>query len=95
MLTRFEGGQNLATYHFENAADPAQLSRITNNFGEPYPAEIPLDYDDNGNLILDDAGRKLEYDALNRLIKVTDLEKGECLYGYDPQNILSSTDSEA
>lgn len=95
VLTRFEGGQNLATYHFENAADPAQLSRITNNFGEPYPAEIPLDYDDNGNLILDDAGRKLEYDALNRLIKVTDLEKGECLYGYDPQNILSSTDSEA
>ena len=95
VLTRFEGGQNLATYHFENAADPAQLSRITNNFGEPYPAEIPLEYDDNGNLILDDAGRKLEYDALNRLIKVTDLAKGECLYGYDPQNILSSTDSEA
>ena len=95
VLTRFEGGQNLATYHFENTADPAQLSRITNNFGEPYPAEIKLEYDGNGNLISDDAGRRLEYDALNRLIKVTDPEKGECLYGYDPQNILSSTESEA
>ncbi|MFK0094924.1 RHS repeat domain-containing protein [Pseudomonas sp. NPDC090592] len=93
--TTFEGGQNLATYHFENLADPAQLSRITNNFGDPYPEEIQLEYDRNGNLIRDDAGRSLEYDALNRLTKVTDPEKGECLYGYDPQNILSSTESEA
>lgn len=95
VLTRFEGGQNMAVYYFENKADPAQLTRITNNFGAPYPAEIKLDYDVNGNLTTDDAGRALTYDALNRLLKVVDPEKGECVYGYDPQNILSSTDSAA
>ncbi|MFJ4257012.1 RHS repeat domain-containing protein [Pseudomonas monteilii] len=95
VLTKFEGGQNVAEYKFDNPLDPAQLSRITNNFGAPYPAEIKLEYDKNGNLTRDDAGRVLEYDALNRLIKVTDPEKGVYEYGYDPRNVLSSTESVA
>ncbi|MBA1205201.1 RHS repeat protein [Pseudomonas capeferrum] len=94
VLTRFPGGTNMAVYHFENP-DPVQLSRITNNGGAPYPAEIKLEYDANGNLTRDDAGRALEYDALNRLRTVTDPVQGDCTYGYDPVNILSSTQSVA
>lgn len=94
VLTQFDGGSNNAIYHFENQ-DPVQLSRITNNGGAPYPAEIKLEYDANGNLTRDDAARSLEYDALNRLTRVTDAAQVECIYGYDPLNILSSTDSTA
>ncbi|WP_312934057.1 hypothetical protein [Pseudomonas sp.] len=92
VLTQFEGGSNNAIYYFENQ-DPVQLSRITNSGGAPYPQEIKLDYDANGNLTRDDQARLLEYDALNRLTKVTDAAQVECVYGYDPLNILSSTDS--
>ncbi|MEH6418875.1 MULTISPECIES: RHS repeat domain-containing protein [Pseudomonas] len=96
VVTQYDGGgRNLAIYHFKNPADPAQLSGIENRVDDLEPTYTELHYDENGNLTHDEAGRILEYDALNRLIKVTDPEKGECLYGYDPQNILSSTESEA
>lgn len=96
VVTQYDGGgRNLAIYHFKNPADPAQLSGIENRVDDLEPTYTELHYDENGNLTQDEAGRILEYDALNRLIKVTDPEKGECLYGYDPQNILSSTESEA
>ena len=85
-------GQNMAVYHFENPKDPAQLSRITNNFGPPYPPEVLLKYDDNGNL-KEDGELTMKYDALNRLIEATAPGKGKCTYGYDPKNILSSTET--
>ncbi|PVZ39487.1 RHS repeat domain-containing protein [Pseudomonas sp. CC120222-01a] len=66
--TRFAEGLNQARYYFENE-DPAQLSRIENNHPD-YPATIPLAYDEDGNLTLDDAGRVLTYDGLGRLINV-------------------------
>ncbi|MFT0518339.1 hypothetical protein ACMSJA_13265, partial [Pseudomonas faucium] len=66
--TTFAEGVNQARYYFENE-DPAQLSRIENSHAD-YPAQIALAYDADGNLILDEAGRTLEYDGLGRLVGV-------------------------
>ncbi|MEB0207281.1 sugar-binding protein [Pseudomonas sp. CCC3.1] len=62
---------NVARYFYECDADPVQLTRILNTHDQIYPAEIVLDYDSHGNLRVDEAGRTLEYDSLNRLKKVT------------------------
>ncbi|MNM59236.1 RHS Repeat protein [compost metagenome] len=99
VLTTFEGGLNRARYFFGDPAkeqDPAQLLQITNTHAD-YPKVIDLEYDVNGNLTKDDAGRILRYDALNRLIEVTPVgdsgnQAGAPVeYLYDAQNILSGT----
>ncbi|HCV39009.1 RHS repeat protein [Pseudomonas vlassakiae] len=91
VITQFPGGRNVAEYFFDNP-DPAQLSSITNTH-EDYPAgPIELLYDANGNMIRDESGRTLEYDALNRLQRVETVE-GEASYSYDPQDILAGTTS--
>jgi hypothetical protein len=90
VATTLMGGKtNVAQYSF-SPTDPVQLIKITNTH-EDYQKQIDLEYDANGNLVLDDAQRKLEYDALNRLRRVEDPQKGACTYGYDPMNVLSST----
>lgn len=66
--TTYPEGNNLARYYFEED-DPAQLSRIENSHAD-YPTHIKLEYDCDGNLTCDDAGRKLTYDGLGRLISV-------------------------
>ncbi|PYC11052.1 RHS repeat domain-containing protein, partial [Pseudomonas mosselii] len=100
VVTAFVGGSNTATYHFEGK-DPAQLSRITNKATgstartlNGYPEEIVLEYDENGNLVVDEQGRALKYNALNQLLSVS--EGGEAIvsYVYNPQNILVATDKE-
>ncbi|MGE6825742.1 RHS repeat domain-containing protein, partial [Pseudomonas soli] len=100
VVTTFVGGSNTATYYFENK-DPAQLSRITNKATDPavrtlngYPEEIILTYDDNGNLVVDEQGRALKYNALNQLLSVTEDDKKMVSYFYNPQNILMGTDEE-
>ncbi|MBO9549831.1 RHS repeat domain-containing protein [Pseudomonas sp.] len=99
VLTTFEGGFNRARYFFGDPVkrqDPAQLLQITNTHAD-YPPVINLEYDPNGNLTKDDAGRTLLYDALNRLTQVTLVATsanapGEHVeYQYDAQNILSGT----
>lgn len=70
VTTTADGISNRATYRFENPLDPAQLTRIENSAGAPYPAQIVLEYDADGNLILDEQQRTLKYDALNRLTEV-------------------------
>ncbi|CAM3964340.1 YD repeat-containing protein [Pseudomonas reidholzensis] len=92
VVTNFGTGRNNATYKFENAADPAQLTSITNNHAD-YPALIELTYDTNGNLTRDEAGRTLRYDALNRLLDVEDLEGGFSHYAYDPKDTLTGQSS--
>ncbi|UFH48278.1 hypothetical protein [Pseudomonas sp. KNUC1026] len=84
-------GYNLATYHYDNELDPAQLSRIENdNVEAGYPALIQLRYDADGNLISDDAGRSLEYDHLGRLVSVSALaDETPSIYHYDPTDIIS------
>lgn len=89
VLTTFPGGQNRADYYYENE-DPVQLSRVSNSH-EAYPAEILLDYDADGNLVSDEQGRQLDYDALGRLLSVG--EVGGALagsYRYDPLDRLAS-----
>ncbi|WP_449126261.1 RHS repeat domain-containing protein [Pseudomonas viridiflava] len=89
--TVFDGGSNIATYHFENDKDPTQLSRVSNSYPD-YPAEIKLLYDADGNLLQDEAKRTLTYDALNRLTSVSapgggPVDTGD--YRYDPLDTLS------
>lgn len=88
VITQSPGGAPLRTLYEFNNTDPAQLSRIVPPAGQP---PIEMLYDLNGNLIRDDQGRELVYDALNRLISVKTQEGDSCVYHYDPENILSGT----
>lgn len=69
--TTFIKGQatetNTARFEYNNT-DPTQLTGVTNSHAD-YP-NIQLEYDANGNLIKDEAGRTLSYDLLSRLIEV-------------------------
>ncbi|GAD93715.1 conserved hypothetical protein [Paecilomyces variotii No. 5] len=79
-----DGGENKQnkTCHFYSTKDPTQLIRITNTHPK-YPAEINLEYDENGRLTRDEQGRTLQYDTRNRLRAVQD--KGQIIsqYHYD------------
>lgn len=88
--TRFEGGTIDARYQFDNALDPAQLTGIEVRGLEETPRRIVLDYDLDGNLVLDEEGRELQYDALGRLHSVKDEDRSTiALYGYDPLDRLA------
>lgn len=91
VLTYFGEDFNRARYLYEGD-DPVQLSRVTNTHAD-YPAEIALSYDADGNLISDEQGRVLKYDALGRLIEVSGAGGGT--YHYDPLDSLSSHDDTA
>jgi RHS repeat-associated protein len=87
--TTFAGGSNTAVYEFAGA-DPTQLTAVRNSHGD-YPAEILLSYDDDGNLITDEAGRLLDYDALGRLVSVSLEDDADgASYGYDAQDSPTS-----
>ncbi|MBX8528409.1 hypothetical protein K5D32_01975, partial [Pseudomonas cichorii] len=86
--TVFAGGSNTARHEY-TGQDPTQLSAVRNSHAD-YPASIELDYDDNGNLALDEAGRSLEYDALSRLLAVSANDGSAVVdYGYDAQDSLT------
>ncbi|TGO18043.1 hypothetical protein BPAE_0398g00060 [Botrytis paeoniae] len=71
MSTTFhDGTQNSTSYTF-NAQDPTQLISITNTHPD-YPANVDLEYDQNGCLTKDEQGRTLEYDDKSRLSTVRD-----------------------
>ncbi|WP_157763495.1 RHS repeat domain-containing protein [Pseudomonas mosselii] len=91
VITKFVGGENTATYLFENA-DPVQLSGVENTHAS-YPESIVLSYDGNGNMISDEAQppRTLKYDHLNRLLSVKG-EEGEVDYYYTPLDYLFATE---
>ncbi|WP_218646543.1 RHS repeat domain-containing protein [Pseudomonas umsongensis] len=85
-----DGTSNDARYHFDKEKDPTQLLKVTNSAGEPYPSEILLCYDRNGNLIRDEENRILEYDALNRLLSVSEKSGGGSSdFEYDALDKLS------
>ncbi|WNW10755.1 RHS repeat-associated core domain-containing protein [Pseudomonas sp. DTU_2021_1001937_2_SI_NGA_ILE_001] len=91
VMTYSDAGTNRARY-FHDGPDPAQLTRIENNHAD-YPTVIHLDYDDNGNLLRDEAGRTLTYDALNRLLTVSGPGAGGS-YHYDPLDRVGGQDDE-
>ncbi|MGF6556082.1 RHS repeat-associated protein [Pseudomonas sp. S30_BP2TU TE3576] len=66
--TEFPGGNNLASFEF-SASDPTQLTGIRNSHPD-YPAPVVLHYDANGQMTMDEQGRRLAYDALGRLTQV-------------------------
>ena len=85
--TGFAGGSNTAVYEY-TGQDPTQLSAVRNSHAD-YPADIELDYDGDGNLILDNMGRSLRYDALGRLLAVSAADGSAVAdYGYDAQDSL-------
>ncbi|MFF7707799.1 hypothetical protein [Pseudomonas sp. NPDC007930] len=91
VVTSWNGGQNIAQYAYSEQ-DPAQLVKITNsNSGDGYPAQVELNYDDDGNLLNDESGRAFNYDALGRLVAVSALP-GETpsYYHYDPLDVISA-----
>ncbi|USS57412.1 RHS repeat domain-containing protein [Pseudomonas kermanshahensis] len=81
--------KNTANYRFDNPLDPAQLTGITNTH-EDYPDIISLPYDEDGNLIQDEQGRTLVYNALGQLERVVLPDGGQAVYGYDPLDRLAS-----
>ncbi|VVN26883.1 RHS repeat protein [Pseudomonas fluorescens] len=84
-------GRNRARYTYDNPNDPTQLSSVTNDHEDYVPKVILLDYNADGNLLHDEAGRTLGYDDLGRLISVSGLP-GETPsgYKYDPLDTLAS-----
>ena len=75
-----------ATCVFANSDDPSQLTGIDHTLPK-YPAHIDLTYDENGRMILDEAGRTLEYDCVGRLVQATGAS-GSSVYGYDGRDTL-------
>ena len=69
--TTFEGGRNESFYEYNNISDPCQLTALTNSFQPDYPARLVFNYDADGNLVRDEAGRTLAYDSLGRLSSVS------------------------
>jgi len=92
-----DGKTDVATYHYENADDPIQLTSVTHSHPN-YPATITLAYDANGYMTRDEAGRILSYDSTGRLTGVSGNNISEDHYAYDALNRLvrqtvSSTDT--
>ncbi|UWS33255.1 RHS repeat domain-containing protein [Erwinia pyrifoliae] len=87
------GSIDVATYHYGNSADPTQLTAVLHT-QVGYPPVIRLEYDAEGRMTRDEAGRSLSYDAIGRLTGIG----GESRYEYDALNRLvgqnvSDTDS--
>lgn len=88
IVNTFEDGSQNTRKHVYGAEDSTQLTKITNTH-KKYAAEIALVYDQNGCLIRDEQGRKLNYDAKGRLSMVSDTkDKILSQYQYDASGKL-------
>ncbi|EHQ41799.1 RHS repeat-associated core domain-containing protein [Myroides odoratus DSM 2801] len=76
---------DVADYHYENHADPTQLTSVTHSL-EIYPATIDLQYDTCGRMTVDEAGRNLSYDAFGRLVELEGAQDSS--YQYNANNQL-------
>jgi len=81
-----DGSEDTAQYTYSNAKDPTQVSAISHT--HPRPERIELTYDACGRVIADSLGRRMTWDAQDRLIRVDYLGK-LCRYAYDPSGNLS------
>lgn len=75
------GGEDVATYKYDNIADPTQLTSVIHTHTD-YPQSITLKYDVEGRMTQDEAGRKLTYDSQGRLTGISN----QVSYGYDALN---------
>ncbi|HED3891821.1 TPA: RHS repeat-associated core domain-containing protein [Morganella morganii] len=87
--TLADGSKDTAVYHYRNTADPAQLSEVTHTHAA-YPSRIKPEYDTNGRMIKDEAGRTLVYDVAGRLTEVSGENINGGRYQYDALNRLVS-----
>jgi len=84
------GSTDVATYYYDNADDPTQLTSVTHTLTGTYPADIQLEYDADGRMTKDESGRTRGYDATGRLVSVSGASTGAGTYGYDALNQLVS-----
>ncbi|MDE1184484.1 RHS repeat domain-containing protein [Paraburkholderia sp.] len=80
-------GSDTATFHYDNTDDPTQLTSITHTHAG-YPATLAFQYDANGRMTCDSAGRSLRYDALGRLRSASSGGETLASYDYDALNTL-------
>ncbi|KAK6513563.1 hypothetical protein TWF506_008002 [Arthrobotrys conoides] len=79
------GAEDTLQYQYQNQKDFFQVTSLQ---GTSPSRTLRLQYDTSGQLILDEEGRGLSYDALGRLIKVTDPSGNtSSQYYYDPQRL--------
>ncbi|WP_442112380.1 RHS repeat domain-containing protein [Pseudomonas sp. NUPR-001] len=81
-----DNSQDIAHYRYDNLKDPTQVSAISHSHSS-WPALIELTYDACGRVIADSLGRRMSWDAQDRLTRV-DYEGKSCAYGYDPSGSL-------
>lgn len=67
-----------------------KLEKVTHQLLDDYLEEQAFDYDELGNMLNDEQGRKLEYDTLGRLQRVLDIDGQTPLveYQYDGHDVL-------
>jgi RHS repeat-associated protein len=77
-----DGKVDTAMHHYDNAADPTQLTSVTHTHSG-YPQTISLKYDTNGSMTKDELGRLLGYDATGRLVSLSMEGMSNVGYVYD------------
>ncbi|HGJ5905262.1 MAG TPA: RHS repeat-associated core domain-containing protein [Arsenophonus nasoniae] len=86
--TLADGSDNESHYFYTNSQDPTQLTGLTHSH-PAYPPQIALEYDSEGRLTKDEAGRRLRYNALGQLVQIGG-QQGNSHYDYDALNRLIS-----
>ena len=86
LSTFVDGTSDTASYTYNNPKDRCQVSSIAHTH-PTWPATLSLRYDDRGRLQEDSLGRKLSWDAQDRLTRV-EYQGQVCTYGYDPSGNL-------
>ncbi|OKB66575.1 hypothetical protein BHU62_11920 [Serratia marcescens] len=89
VTTLKDSSTDTALYQYDNSDDPTQLSAVTHTHAM-YPENISLEYDAEGRMTKDDAGRQLTYDAIGRLSSVQGEGNSGGHYSYDAQDQLVS-----
>lgn len=87
VTTQLDGGtSDTATFFYENAADPTQLTSLRQY--RNYPQYIEFRYDADGRMIRDEKARILSYDAIGRLAGFSGNDIPDTRYNYDALNRL-------
>lgn len=89
VTTLKDGSVDTATHLYGNSEDQTQLTAVTHT-RDGYPQHIALEYDAQGRMTKDEAGRQLTYDANGRLSTVSSAEHPGGHYGYDALDQLVS-----